>query len=383
MGSSTKLFSKPLHVGCPNLGDRAQLLAKFADILDRRWLTNDGIYVQTLEQQIADYLGVKHCIAVCNGTVGLQLAIRALGLHNEVIVPSFTFPATVHALAWEGVRPVFCDVDPTTHNIAPHEVERHITPRTTAIMGVHLWGSPCDIESLSAIARRRRLKLLFDAAHAFGCSHQQQMIGGFGDAEVFSFHATKFVNAGEGGAITTNDDELAADIRRIRNFGIENGQVSGLGINGKMNEFSAAIGLSTFEERDYFIARNRANLAAYEHVLADVPGLTLRVEKTAEQRNHQYVVVEVDPAVTGLSRDQVLMALHAENVLAKRYFFPGCHRLEPYISLSAGQRHVLPHTERLCTRLLQLPTGTTVTPDDIELIGRFLQRLSSRARVAA
>lgn len=377
------LFSKPLHVGCPNLGDRERLLAQFNDILDRRWLTNDGTYVCTFEERVAEHLGVGHCITVCNATVGLQLVIRAIGLQGEVIVPSFTFPATVHALAWQGIRPVFCDVDLATHNIDPVAVEQLITDRTTAILGVHLWGNPCAIESLEAIAARHKLALFFDAAHAFGSSHSGRMVGNFGNAEIFSFHATKFLSTGEGGAVTTNDDELASELRRLRNFGIENGNVVGVGINGKMDEFSAATGITALESCDGFIARNHMNLGAYEGALADIPGLRVHAETTRERRNRQYIVVEVDAVEAGLSRDAIIAALQAENVLAKRYFWPGCHRMEPYRLMSTAGQVSLPNTERLCERLMQLPTGTSVSQAEIARIGDFLGRLTCRARSAA
>ena len=383
MTSRPQLFAQPLHVGCPNLGDRDRLLARFNDIVERRWLTNDGPYLREFEQQVAEYLDVKHCIAVCNATIGLQLATSALGLRDEVIVPSFTFVATVHALMWQGIRPVFCDVDPTTHTIDPAAVERLIGPQTTGILGVHLWGNPCAIEALAEIADRRCLTLLYDAAHAFGCSHGGRMIGNFGSAEVFSFHATKFLNTGEGGAVTTNDDDLAHKLRRLRSFGIEGDQVAGLGTNGKMNELSAAIGVTALESRDDFIARNHDNLTAYEDALAAAPGLKLCNLPTRERRNQQYVVVDVDDREAGLTRDEIVAALHTENVLAKRYFSPGCHRLEPYRSMHNAQRAPLPQTERLCDRLMQLPTGTSVSRADIARIGDFLQSLTSRASNAA
>lgn len=383
MTGHDQLFPHPLHVGCPNLGDRDRLLARFNDILDRRWLTNDGVYLREFEQQVSQYLGVKHCVAVCNATIGLQLAIRALGLTGEVIVPSFTFPATVHALAWQGIRPVFCDVDPATHNIDPVAAEKLITPETSGILGVHLWGNPCAIESLEALAQARGLKLMFDAAHAFGCSHGERMVGNFGNAEVFSFHATKFLNTGEGGAITTNDDDLAAELRRLRNFGIEEGQSVGIGINGKMSEFAAATGVTAFESCDKFIARNEENFAAYRTALAPAPGLRLCSQQTREKRNWQYVVVDVDATEAGKSRDEIVAALHAENVLAKRYFSPGCHRMEPYRSMESEKHLSLPETDRLCERLMQLPTGTAVSAVDIGRIGVFLERLTSRARSAA
>jgi dTDP-4-amino-4,6-dideoxygalactose transaminase len=377
------LFSEPLHVGRPNLGDRTRLLSRFEDLLNRRWLTNDGPYVRAFEQAITEHLNVSHCIVVCNATIGLQLAIRALDLKGEAIVPSFTFPATVHALALEGVTPVFCDVDPETHNLDPYEAERLITPRTTAILGVHLWGNPCAVDSLGDLAQQRGLRLLYDAAHAFGCSHHGQMVGNFGDAEVFSFHATKFLNSGEGGAIVTNDDALAERLRRLRNFGLQDGEVTEVGTNAKMTEFCAAMGLTSLESRDEFIERNRQNHAAYQAALSGTPGIRLLFSETAEQHNWQYVVAEVDRHVAGVTREEAIAALHSQNVLAKRYFSPGCHRMSPYVATHDAARSPLPHTELLCDRLLQLPTGSAVSQLDIARIGDFLSSMTARRRRAA
>src|SRR5690606_11646345 len=209
-------FAEPLHVGRPNQGDRATLMRRIEGVLDRNWLTNDGPLVEELEQRIAADLGVRHCVAMCNGTIALEIAIRAAGLTGEVIVPSFTFVATAHALQWQGITPVFCDVEPFTHTIDPARVEELITPRTSGIVGVHVWGRACAVDELTAIAHRNNLALLFDAAHAFGCTYRQQRLGSFGDAEVFSFHATKFMNSCEGGAITTNDDAFAEKVRLMR-----------------------------------------------------------------------------------------------------------------------------------------------------------------------
>lgn len=260
-------FGESLFVGRPNLGDKERLLERIKDVLDSGWFTNNGRYVREFEQRIAELIGIKHCIAVCNATIGLEIVIRALGLKGEVIVPSFTFAATAHALQWQGITPVFCDVDPVTHSIDPDEVERCITARTTGIVGVHLWGKPCKTEALEKIARKHRLKLLFDAAHAFACSDHGRpgrMIGSFGDAEVFSFHATKFCNSFEGGAITTNDDELANRLRALRNFGItHDDHVSEVGTNGKMNEVSAAMGVTSLESLDEVVAVNRNNYHTY------------------------------------------------------------------------------------------------------------------------
>ena len=330
--------------------------------------------MQELERRIAEMLGVRHCIALCNATVALDIAARALGLEGEVIVPSFTFVATAHALEWQRITPVFCDVDPRTHNIDPAHVESLVGPRTTGIVGVHVWGRPCDVDALASVAERHGLALMFDAAHAFACSHRGRMIGGFGAVEVLSFHATKFLNSFEGGAITTNDDALAERIRLMQNFGFAGyDDVVDVGTNGKMHEASAAMGLTSLESADEFIEVNRRNHAAYARALADLPGVRLAMYDESERCNYQYVVIEVDQDEAGLDRDTLHAVLQAEGVLARRYFHPGVHRMEPYRSRRPDLR--LPETERLTARVLSLPSGTAVTPDTIERV-RVILRLA-------
>lgn len=364
-----RLLPRDLFVGRPNVGDRQRLLARFNDMLDRRWLTNNGPLVREFEARLQQYLGVKHCIAMCNATIALEIAIRAAGLQGEVIVPSFTFVATAHALQWQQVTPVFCDVDPATHNIDPARVEELVTPRTTGIIGVHVWGRPCDVEALQAIADRHRLTLMFDAAHAFGCSHHGRMIGQFGLAEVFSFHATKFFNSFEGGALATNDDELAARARLMTNFGFAGyDEVVYVGTNGKMTEPSAAMGLTSFESLDEFIAVNRANYDVYAEALAGVPGVTLCRYDPAERNNFHYVVIEIDAAAAGLTRDVLQRVLWAEGVLARRYFYPACHRMEPYRSYFPHSHLLLAQTEALVGRVMSLPNGTGVTVEEIRWV---------------
>jgi len=363
------LFDAPVHVGRPNLGDRGRLLARINELLDRRWLSNNGPFVQEFEAKLAAFLGVRHCIAMCNGTVALEIAIRATGLRGEVIVPSFTFIATAHALQWQEITPVFCDIDPRTHLIDPAQVQRMITPRTTGIIGVHTWGQPCDVEALSQIARRRNLTLMFDAAHAFGCSYRGKMIGNFGAAEVFSFHATKFFNTFEGGAIATNDGDLAAKIRLMKNFGFHGyDNVEYIGTNGKMTEIAAAMGLTGLESLDEFIDHNRRNYLRYSDELAGVPGVRLLPVNQAERCTFQYIVIEVEEKVTEIDRDRIVQALHAENILARRYFYPGCHRMEPYRSFFPHAGLLLPETERLARRVVVLPTGTAIGEADVSAI---------------
>jgi dTDP-4-amino-4,6-dideoxygalactose transaminase len=368
-------FRLPLHVGRPNIANRERFLERTGQMLDRRWLSNNGPLVQEFERRITEILGVKHCICVCNATVGLEIAIRAAGFSGEVIVPSYTFIATAHALQWQEITPVFADMDPATHNLDPAKIERHITPRTTAILGTHVWGRPCPVEALAEIAQRRGLKLMFDAAHAFGCSHQGRMIGGFGLAEVFSFHATKFLNSFEGGAITTNDDTLATKIRLMTNFGFAGyDNVIHLGTNGKMTEVCAAMGLTNLEGIKDLVAVNRRNYEAYRTGLASIPSVTLMTYDPTERGNYQYVVVEVDEATAGLNRDELVKVLHAENVLARRYFWPGCHRMEPYRSLCPNACLLLPETERVAARIMVLPSGQALDVDMIAVICELMRR---------
>lgn len=360
------LFKEKLHIGRPNIGSKESLYKKIDDILHRRWLTNSGAYVREFEERVAELLKVKHCIAMCNGTVALEIVARALGMKGEVIVPSFTFIATAHCLQWQGTTPVFCDVDPKTHNIDPTRIERLITPRTTGIIGVHLWGTPCDIESVEKIAQKNNLKLIFDASHAFSCTHKDKMIGGFGSAEVFSFHATKFCNSLEGGAVVTDDDDLALKLRLMKNFGFSGmDNVICIGTNGKMNEISAAMGLTSLESLDKFIEANIMNYQAYQAGLDDIRGISLKRYRKEERNNYQYIIIEVDPDIAGISRNELLTILHAENVRVRRYFYPGCHRMEPYRSYYPNTGLLLPETERLTERVLCLPTGTAVCPEDI------------------
>jgi dTDP-4-amino-4,6-dideoxygalactose transaminase len=367
-------FEQPLHVGKPNIANRRRFLEHINDILDRRWFTNDGVYVQEFEHRVASLVGVKHCVAMCNGTVALEIATRAAGMTGEVIVPSFTFVATAHALQWQQITPIFCDIDPLTYNIDPCKIERMITPRTTGIIGVHLWGRPCAVDTLAEIADRRKLILMFDAAHALGCSYKGRMIGGFGLAEVFSFHATKFLNSFEGGGVTTNDGALAAKMRLMKNFGFAGyDNVIYIGTNGKMTEVCAAMGLTNLESLDELVAANRRNYHAYRQGLAGIRGVSLIEYDESERCNFQYIALTVHEQEAGLTRDELIQVFHAENVLARRYFYPGAHRMEPYKSYFPHAGLLLPHTDRLASRVMLLPTGTAVDPQQIATVCSILR----------
>jgi len=361
-------FAEPLHVGRPNVADRDLYLAKIEAMLDSGWLTNNGPMVHEFEARLAESLDVKHVVVVCNATIALEIAIRALGLTGEVIVPSYTFIATAHAVYWQGLTPVFADIDPATHCLDPASVERMITPRTSGIIGVHLWGRTAPTEALQELADRHGLKLMYDAAHAFGVTRGGRRVGEFGACEVFSFHATKFLNSLEGGAVATNDDELAQALRLMRNFGfVGYDDVIHPGTNGKMVEVCAAMGLVNLAGVDGLIATNARNHAAYARELAGITGVDLLTVDTAERNNFQYVVAEIGPEA-GATRDELVAALTAENVLARKYFWPGCHRMKPYRDLFPWADVHLPATNQVAARVLVLPTGSSVSEEDIAAI---------------
>ena len=362
-------FDEPLHVGRPNIGDRQALQRRIDELLDRNWLTNDGPFVREFEQRIADMVGVRHCVAMTNATIALEIAIRALGMTGEVIVPAFTFVATAHALQWQEITPVFCDIDPLTHTIDPSRAAELITPKTSGILGVHLWGGPADVGALTALAGKHDLALLFDAAHAFGCSYMGTPVGRFGSAEVFSFHATKFLNSFEGGAVVTDDDDLASRLKLMRNFGFSGyDRVIYVGTNGKMTEIAAAMGITSLEAMDSIVSVNRRNYERYRTRLAGVPGIRMLPVDDRGRSNYQYVVLEIAAEEAQLSRDRLLQVLWAENVLARRYFYPAVHRMEPYRSHFPHASLVLPETERICGRVMTLPTGSAVDDASVDLI---------------
>lgn len=361
-------FREQVHVGRPNVLHPEMFLDLVRGALERRWLSNDGPLVREFEAKVADFLGVKHCVAVVNGTIALEIAIKAAGLSGEVIVPAWTFVATAHALQWNGITPVFADIDPETQCLDPASVRARITERTTGILAVHLWGRPAPVEELAEIAAEHGLALLYDAAHAFGVSTGGRMLGSFGDAEILSFHATKFFNTIEGGAIVTNDDAFAGRARLMRNFGFAGeDHVVSEGTNGKMNEFSAAMGLSNFLGLDDVVSINRRNYEAYVRGVEHLPGLRVLPIDTTDQGNFQYVVLLVDETCA-VSRNTIVEGLRLNNVLARRYFWPGCHRMEPYATLQPDAGAALPVTERVSEQVVVLPTGTAVTEDDVDTI---------------
>lgn len=372
---SPPAFKKKLPVGQLYFPDWQRYESAMRGIFERRYYTNHGPLVQKFEAKLQEYLGVKHAICVTNATIGLIMAAEALELTRKVIVPAYTFIASVQSLSWAGLEPVFCDVDPHTHQMSVEKIEHILDENVTAIMGVNLWGGACDISKLQAFGSSHNLKLYFDSAHAFGCSIGTKKIGNFGELEVFSFHATKILSATEGGCVCTNDNLLAARLRNIRSS-------YGAGIpvpvvktaNGRMSEAQAAIALMSFEEFPKNQENNYHLFKLYKQYLQKIPGILLIEPKGVTFSNYQYVVCEVDKKIFGLSRDKLVMLLNAENIASRRYFYPPLHHLPQYNNGLQNKSLRLPVTEYLCESCMQLPIGQRVSEDAVKKICGIIER---------
>ena len=373
------VFSTPLHVNKPWTGKRST----FDNYLNTAWDThrfsNDGPLALNLEQRIADRLGVANCVLMSNGTAAMALLLQVMGITGEVILPSFTFISTAHTLMMQGLEPVFCDVDPLTWNMSAGHCADLVTDRTAAIIATHAFGRACDVAALQAIANRAGTAFLLDAAHAFDCSSGGVKIGAFGDAEVFSFHATKAFHTGEGGAVTCRDDVLAEELRLARNFGfVGHDRVNGVGTNAKMSELSAAMGLTNLDAFDAAVAKNKAIYQAYVDGLTGLPGVSLLRCDESESNNYWYIAVRLSPEF-GIARDLAMRILQAENVLARRYFHPGCHRMQPYCTMDSGLKARLPNTEAIAETCLILPGGCGMDPADATSICALINDIVKNA----
>lgn len=373
-------FQQPLHTAQINLPAWEKTEEAFRAVFERRFFTNHGPMLAELDKEFARFAGVKHAVCVTNGTVALMLMARSLGLKGEVIVPAFTFPATVQALVWAGFEPMLCDVDPRTHMLSAELAEPLISERTAAILGVHLWGRACAPTELEALANKWGLKLIFDACQGLGCVSNGRRFGGFGDAEAFSFHATKLINAAEGGCVTTNDDEVAARLLTMRSFS-PNHEFADVHprMNAKMSEAQATLALLSLAEAEQNIAANTLRHSAYSQGLAGLPGIEVMQYAKQDKNNHQYVVLDIDPEECPLTRDQLYTLLQAENVICRHHFHAGLHRLPPLNADFDTRRRAFPNTDRLTTRLLQLPNGQALTENQVEQVCDLVRDLIAHA----
>src|SRR5918995_2370778 len=335
------LFPDGLPLARPEVADPGSVASAAAEILASGVLTN-GPYVRRLEEKAAAYLGVRHCIAVSSCTAGLMLALRVSGLSGDVVLPSFTFSATAHAVAWNGLRPVFTDIRPDTLLLDPAAAARATGMRTSAILATHTYGTPCDVESLSKVARRNGVRLFFDAAHAFGSRRGQAMIGGFGDAEVFSLSPTKVLIAGEGGIIATNDDTLAERCRYGRDYGNPGDyDTRFVGLNARMSELHAATALASFSNLEERIGRRNQLAERYRKVLAGLPGIDFPAVTEGDRSTYKDFTILIDGEQFGMDATEVAGALAAEGVQTRRYYAPPVHRQRgrPGAAPAALDRH--------------------------------------------
>lgn len=345
----------PIYVTQPQLPPLEEFLPSLQRIWDSRQLTNGGPFHQELERALCDYLGVEHIALFCNGTLALVTALQALRVTGEVITTPYSFVATSHALLWNGIRPVFVDVDPETLNLDPAKIEAAITPQTTAIMPVHCYGRPCDTQAIQRIADTYNLRVIYDAAHAFGVEDAQGSVLRHGDLSVLSFHATKVFNTFEGGAIVCPDAKTKQRIDHLKNFGfVDEVTVVAPGINGKMSEFNAALGLLQLKHIDEAIARRAEVDARYRQGFAGLPGL--RCLSTGQHRrvNHAYFAVLIGPECA-CSRDQLYERLVEQGIRARRYFYPLISSFPMYRGLPSSAPALLPHAARAAEQVLCLP----------------------------
>jgi dTDP-4-amino-4,6-dideoxygalactose transaminase len=372
----TPALAEPIRFIKPTLPPLADVLARYDSVYRSGVITNAEI-VAAFESAVADLLEVEHCVAVSSCTSGLALVLRALGVQGEVILPSFTFFATGHALLWNGVKPVFADCTPDTWTLDPASVESKITPNTAAIVAVHLYGNPCDTDSLQELADEHGLKLIFDSAHAFGSRRQGQPIGSFGDAEVFSLSPTKLLVAGEGGLVATHDAELARLLRAGRNYGdLGAYDPEMLGLNARMSEFNAALGLAGLSLVSSKVARHNAIAQEYTERLSGTPGLSFQTVRNGDVSTYKDYSVLVDEAEFGMSRDTLATALLAENIVTKKYFSPAMHRQSLYVQFWDGDKGALRNTDRIAESVLSLPIYESLASSTIDAIAGAIRRLA-------
>jgi dTDP-4-amino-4,6-dideoxygalactose transaminase len=372
---STPLFSEKLPIIQPTLPDYETIAPKVEEIFATGMLTK-GRYLRQFEERLAGYLRVKHAVCVSSCTLGLTLTYQGLSLSDEVIVPSFTFMATVHPLVWLQVTPVFVDIDPHTWNMDPARVEEAITPRTTGIVAVHNFGNPADVEALEEIAQRHHLRLVFDAAHGFGTLYQGRPVGGFGDAEVSSITPTKLLVAGEGGVVATNDDALAEHIRSGREYGNDGHYGSSFaGLNARMPEFNAILGIRSLEMLEGSAERRNRVVSWFRERLERLPGITFQTIRPGNRCSYKDLSVLVDEGKFGLTRDQLAQALEAENIDTRKYHDPPVHTHQTYRHLRDRYDHCLPVTNWVAPRSLSLPVYSHMDKATVDGICTAIERI--------
>jgi len=362
-------FKEPVFVTKPLLPDIDELYKMLELIWKSNQLSNNGAMVKRLESELSSFLGSEQLSVFSNGTVALQIACKALRLSGEVITTPFTFAATVHSLAWNNIKPVFCDVEEDTFNLNPDCIEDLITQDTTAILPVHVFGNPCNVEKIQNIADKYGLKVLYDAAHAFGVKVNGKPIASFGDASMFSFHATKVFHTIEGGALTFNDPYLKERVDSLRNFGIRGtDNVTEPGTNGKLNEVQASVGILLLKDIETEIQKRKEITMQYRQLLENVNGITVGKDIDGVTHNYPYFVIRIDKDKYGLSRDETFEKLKEYNVISRKYFYPLCSNYKCYRDIPSALPERLPVANRIADTVLCLPLHGRLMAGDVERI---------------
>lgn len=370
-----KMEKKQITVTSPLIPPLEEYIPYLQDIWNRKWLTNNGHYHQELEKALCEYLGVKHISLFSNGTLALITALQALRITGEVIVTPFSFVATTHAIWWNGIKPVFVDVDPVTLNLDPQKIEAAITPNTMAIVPVHVYGNPAKIMEIEAIADIYGLSVIIDAAHAFAVKQDGSSVLNYGDLSVLSFHATKTYSTIEGGAIVCHDEKMKKRIDYLKNFGFANETtVVGPGINAKMDEVRAAYGLLSLKYIDAAIEKRHQVAIRYREALKEIPGISFMDDMPGVKHNYSYFPIFVDEAVYGMSRDALYQKMKDDNVLGRRYFYPLVSTFPTYKGLESAKPSNLPVATKAAESVICLPLHHELNEEDVERIINLLKQ---------
>jgi dTDP-4-amino-4,6-dideoxygalactose transaminase len=361
--------NKKIAVTSPLLPPLEEFMPYLEDIWKRKWITNNGHYHQELEKALCEYLKVPFLSLFTNGTLPIMVALQALRITGEVITTPYSFVATTHSLWWNGIKPVFVDIDPKTGNIDPDKIEAAITPKTTAIMPVHVYGNPCDTEKIKNIADTYGLKVIYDAAHAFGVEVNGQSILNEGDLSTLSFHATKTYNTIEGGALICHDAETKKRIDYLKNFGFAGETtVVAPGINGKMDEVRAAYGLVSLNYVDDAIAKRKEVTQQYREALRNIAGITVFEDFVNVKHNYSYFPILVNEELYGLSRDELYEKMKANNIFGRRYFYPLISNFSTYRGLPSANKENLPVANRIADSVICLPIHHEITKENADRI---------------
>ena len=358
-----------ITVTSPLLPNLDEFTDSLKEIWESKWITNNGQFHQKLEAALAEYLKVPYISLFTNGTLPLLTALQALRITGEVITTPYSFVATTHALWWNGIKPVFVDIDPSTGNIDPQKIEAAITPRTTAILPVHVYGKPCDTEAIQAIADKYGLKVIYDAAHAFGVEVNGESLLNAGDMSTLSFHATKVFNTIEGGAMVMHDEKTKQRIDYLKNFGFANEiEVVGPGINSKMDEIRSAYGLLNLKQVDAAIAARQKVAVAYREVLRNVDGISFWDDMPGVRHNYSYFPIFVDAEKYGMTRDELYMKMKDQGIWGRRYFYPLISEFSTYRGLESSRPENLPNAHMMADTVICLPMHHALREEEINRI---------------